>query len=201
MRTTTAPQATPPDRDLGQVTEPAALLTTSGPNLGPVNGQRAPATSGVGFRSERGPVLIGVMLSTALVAIDATVIATAVPSIVSSVGGFTEFPWLFSVYLLAQAVTVPGYGKLADLFGRKPGMLFGIGLFLAGSILCGAAWSMGALIAFRAIQGLGAGAVQPMAMTIVGDIYTLQERAQVQGYIASVWAVSSVVGPTLGGVF
>jgi EmrB/QacA subfamily drug resistance transporter len=141
------------------------------------------------------------MLSTALVAIDATVIATAVPSVVAELGGFREFPWLFSVYLLAQAVTVPVYGKLADVFGRKPVMLFGIGLFLIGSVLCGAAWSMGALIAFRAVQGLGAGAVQPMAMTMVGDLYSLEERAKVQGYIASVWAVSSVVGPTLGGVF
>jgi MFS family permease len=104
------------------------------------------------------------MLSTALVAIDATVIATAVPSVVADLGGFAEFPWLFSVYLLAQAVTVPVYGKLADVFGRKPVMLFGIGLFLVGSILCGVAWSMGALIAFRAVQGLGAGAVQPMSM-------------------------------------
>jgi EmrB/QacA subfamily drug resistance transporter len=162
---------------------------------------QAATSPGVGFRSERGPVLIGVMLSTALVAIDATIIATAVPSIVGSLGGFAEFPWLFSVYLLAQAVTVPVYGKLADVFGRKPVMLFGIGLFLVGSILCGVAWSMGALIAFRAVQGLGAGAVQPMSMTIVGDLYSLEERAKVQGYIASVWAVSSVVGPTLGGVF
>jgi EmrB/QacA subfamily drug resistance transporter len=159
------------------------------------------ASSGVGFRSERGPVLIGIMLSTALVAIDATVIATAVPSVVSELGGFSEFPWLFSVYLLAQAVTVPVYGKLADVFGRKPVMLVGIGLFLVGSVLCGAAWSMGALIAFRAVQGLGAGAIQPMAMTMVGDLYTLEERAKVQGYVASVWAISSVVGPTLGGVF
>ena len=161
----------------------------------------AAGAAGVGFRSERGPVLIAIMLSTALVAIDSTVIATAVPSIVAGIGGFHEFPWLFSIYLLAQAVTVPVYGKLADLFGRKPVMLFGIGLFLAGSILCGAAWSMGALIGFRLVQGLGAGAVQPMSMTIVGDLYSLQERAKVQGYIASVWGVSAVVGPTLGGVF
>jgi len=146
-------------------------------------------------------VLIGVMLSTALVAVDATIIATAVPSIVGSLGGFAEFPWLFSVYLLAQAVTVPVYGKLADVFGRKPVMLVGIGLFLLGSVLCGLAWSMGALIAFRAVQGLGAGAVQPMSMTIVGDLYSLEERAKVQGYVGSVWALSSVVGPTLGGVF
>ena len=146
-------------------------------------------------------MLIGVMLSTALVAIDATIIATAVPSVVAELGGFRQFPWLFSVYLLAQAVTVPVYGKLADVFGRKPVMLVGIGLFLLGSILCGAAWSIGALIAFRAVQGLGAGAVQPMSMTIVGDLYSLAERAKVQGYLASVWGVSSVVGPTLGGVF
>jgi EmrB/QacA subfamily drug resistance transporter len=155
----------------------------------------------VGFRSERGPVLIALMLSTGLVAIDGTIIATAVPSIVKDVGGATAFPWLFSVYLLVQAVSVPVYAKLADTIGRKPIMLIGIGLFLLGSILCGFAWSMPALIAFRVVQGFGAGAVQPMSITIVGDIYTLQERAKVQGYIASVWGVASVVGPTLGGLF
>jgi MFS family permease len=141
------------------------------------------------------------MLSTGLVAIDATIVATAVPSIVHDVGGFTSFPWLFSAYLLAQAVSVPVYAKLSDVVGRKPIILVGIGLFLLGSILCGVAWSMPALIAFRVLQGLGAGAVQPMAITIAGDIYSLTERAKVQGYLASVWAVSSVVGPTLGGVF
>ena len=155
----------------------------------------------VGFRSERGPVLIALMLSTGLVAIDSTIIATAVPSIVSNLGGFSQFPWLFSVYLLAQAVSVPIYGKLADIFGRKPIMLFGIGLFFAGSVLCGVAWAMPALIAFRAVQGLGAGAVGPMSMTIVGDLFTTAERAKVQGYLASVWGMSAVIGPTLGGVF
>jgi EmrB/QacA subfamily drug resistance transporter len=155
----------------------------------------------VGLRSERGPVLLAVMLSTGLVAIDTTILATAVPSVVSDLGGFTQFPWLFSVYLLTTAVTVPIYGKLADVLGRKPVMLLGIGLFVGGSALCGFAWSMTSLIVFRAIQGLGAGAVQPMGMTIVGDIYTLAERAKVQGYIASVWATASLVGPTLGGVF
>src|SRR5450830_1353348 len=141
------------------------------------------------------------MLSTGLVAIDSTIVATAVPSIVHDIGGFASFPWLFSAYLLAQAVSVPVYAKLSDVVGRKPIILIGIGLFLLGSILCGVAWSMPALIAFRVLQGLGAGAVQPMAITIAGDIYTLTERAKVQGYLASVWAVSSVVGPTLGGVF
>ncbi|SKC53858.1 MDR family MFS transporter [Okibacterium fritillariae] len=157
--------------------------------------------SGVGFRSERGPILIALMLSTGLVAIDSTILATAVPSIVGDLGGFALFPWLFSIYLLAQAVSVPLYAKLADTVGRKPLILIGVGLFLLGSILCGFAWSMPALIAFRAVQGLGAGAVQPMAITIAGDIYTVAERAKTQGYLASVWAISSVVGPTLGGVF
>ncbi|MDT5127564.1 MAG: hypothetical protein QOH54_3208 [Mycobacterium sp.] len=144
---------------------------------------------------------MSVMLSTGLVAIDSTVLATAVPSIVGELGGFHQFPWLFSAYLLGQAVTTPIYAKLSDVFGRKPILLWGVALFLVGSILCAAAWNMVALIVFRAVQGLGAGAVQPTAMTIVGDIYTVAERARVQGYLASVWAVSSVVGPLLGGVF
>jgi EmrB/QacA subfamily drug resistance transporter len=155
----------------------------------------------VGLRSERGPVLAAMMLTTALVAVDSTIIATAVPSIVSDIGGFSEFPWLFSIYLLAQAVSVPVYGKLSDLFGRKPIILFGIGLFLLGSIMCGLAWNMTVLIAFRVVQGLGAGATTPTTITIVGDIYTVAERAKAQGYIASVWGLSSVIGPTLGGVF
>jgi EmrB/QacA subfamily drug resistance transporter len=141
------------------------------------------------------------MLATGLVAIDGTIIATAVPSIVGDIGGAAAFPWLFSVYLLVQAVSVPVYSKLADTVGRKPVMLVGIGLFLLGSILCGMAWSMPALIIFRIVQGFGAGAVQPMSITIAGDIYTLKERAKAQGYLASVWGIASVVGPTLGGVF
>ncbi|BAS12235.1 uncharacterized MFS-type transporter YusP [Arthrobacter sp. Hiyo8] len=161
----------------------------------------ATESDGVGFRSKRGPILIALMLSSGLVAIDATIVATAVPSIVHEIGGFASFPWLFSAYLLAQAVSVPVYAKLSDMAGRKPIILTGIGLFLIGSILCGLAWSMPALIAFRVVQGLGAGAVLPVAITIAGDIYTLAERAKVQGYLASVWATSSVVGPTLGGVF
>src|SRR5215208_2220809 len=159
------------------------------------------SAASVGLRSERGPILLAVMLSVALVAIDATILATAVPSIVNDLGGFAHFPWLFSIYLLAQAVSVPIFAKFSDLVGRKPIMLIGVGLFVAGSILCGLAWSMPALIAFRALQGIGAGSVQPTAMTIIGDVYSVAERAKVQGYVASVWAMSSVVGPTLGGVF
>jgi EmrB/QacA subfamily drug resistance transporter len=155
----------------------------------------------VGLRSERGPVLLSLMVATSLVALDSTIIATAVPSVVASLGGFTAFPWLFSIYLLAQAVSVPILGRFADLFGRRPVLLAGIGLFLIGSVLCGFAWNMGALIAFRAVQGLGAGAIQPTSMTVAGDLYSLAERARVQGYFASVWAISAVLGPTLGGVF
>ncbi len=157
--------------------------------------------SSVGLRSERGPILLAVMLGTGLVAIDSTILATAVPAIVDDLGGFTQFPWLFSVYLLTQAVSVPIYAKLADQYGRKPVMLVGVGVFVLGSLLCGLAWGMTSLIAFRALQGLGAGAVQPMGMTIIGDIYSVAERAKVQGYLASVWAASAVIGPTLGGVF
>ena len=174
---------------------------------GPGSGFRLHVTSptvsraDVGLRSERGPILMAVMLSVGLVAIDATVLATAVPAVVDDLGGFTQFPWLFSVYLLTQAVTVPLYSKLADQYGRKPMMLVGVGIFLLGSLLCGLAWSMGSLIAFRAVQGIGGGAVQPIGMTIIGDIYSVEERAKVQGYLAAVWALSSVVGPLLGGLF
>src|SRR3954468_12732136 len=133
----------------------------------------ATSAKGVGFRSDRGPVLIAVMLSTGLVAIDSTILATAVPSVVKDLGGFSQFPWLFSIYLLTQAVTVPLYGKFADVVGRRPLMFFGIAAFLLGSVLCGLAWSMPSLIAFRAVQGIGAGAVQPMSMTMVGDMYTV----------------------------
>jgi EmrB/QacA subfamily drug resistance transporter len=141
------------------------------------------------------------MLSMGLIAIDATILATAVPSIVRDLGDYQQFPWLFSVYLLAQAVSVPIYSRFADTIGRKPVILLGIALFLLGSVLCGIAGSMTWLILFRIVQGLGAGAVAPMSMTIVGDIYTVAERAKVQGYLSSVWAVSSVVGPALGGIF
>jgi EmrB/QacA subfamily drug resistance transporter len=179
--------------DRGEAGLPPAMAATSTDGATP--------RGGVGLRSERGPVLLALMLSIALVALDATIIATAVPSVVRDLGGFAQFPWLFSVYLLTQAVTVPIYGKLADVVGRKPVLVFGIVLFLVGSVLCGFAWSMPVLIAARAVQGVGAGAVQPMSMTVVGDLYSVAERAKVQGYIASVWGVASIVGPTLGGAF
>src|SRR5579884_872038 len=148
----------------------------------------------------RGRVLGALMVATGLAALDATIVATAVPSIVRDVGGFSSFPWVFSIYLLTQAVSVPLYGRLSDLFGRKPVLFVGIGVFLLGSVLCGSAWSMVTLIAFRGLQGIGAGAIIPMTSTIVGDLYTVEERGKAQGYISSVWGVASVLGPALGGL-
>jgi EmrB/QacA subfamily drug resistance transporter len=151
--------------------------------------------------TKRTLVLIAVIIGMFMAAIEATIVSTAMPSIVADLGGFKLFSWVFSIYLLMQAVTIPIYGKLADLFGRKPVYIFGIVIFLLGSILCGFATSMPLLIAFRLIQGIGAGAVQPIASTIVGDIYSIEERAKIQGYLASVWGISSIVGPALGGFF
>ncbi|WP_278265626.1 MDR family MFS transporter [Nocardia sp. AG03] len=154
----------------------------------------------VGFGSDRGPVLGALMLATGLVALDSTILAAAVLAITDDLGDFALFPWLFTSYLLAQAITVPIYGALADAFGRKPVMLCGVVVFALGSLLCGLAGSMVALIVFRAVQGIGAGAIQPTTMVIASDLYTLAERATVQGYLAGVWAVASVTGPLLGGI-
>ena len=144
-------------------------------------------------------VLISVMLAMFVSAVEATIVTTAMPVIASDLGGFSRYSWIFSAYLLMSTVTVLIYGKLADLFGRKPILFIGLTIFLVGSILCGFAVSMEQLIVFRLIQGLGAGAVMPIATTIVGDIYTTEERAKVQGYLSSVWGVSAVLGPVIGG--
>ncbi|CAM2920541.1 MFS transporter [Prescottella defluvii] len=156
---------------------------------------------GVGLRSQRGPILASLMLTTSLVALEGTILATSFLTIVDDLGGFTEIPWLFSGYLLAQAITVPIYGRLADILGRRPVMLWGIGLLAVSSVLCAVAWSMSALVAFRILQGIAAGAITPIGKTIAGDVYTVAERAKVQGYLGSVWAVSAVLGPTMGGLF
>jgi MFS family permease len=152
-------------------------------------------------RTGRNQVLAGLLLVIALAAMDAAIVATVVPPIVKDLGGFSLFPWLFSVYLLAQAASVPIYGKLADLYGRKPVLIAGVLIFLAGSALCGTSWSMVALIAFRGVQGVGAGAIQPISMTLVGDLYTVAERARIQGWLSGVWGVSAVIGPAIGGLF
>src|SRR5947209_9320965 len=145
-------------------------------------------------------VTLGLMLGTALSALDTNIGGTALLSIVGKLGGITLYSWVFSAYLLTSTTTGPIYGKLADLFGRKPVFLFGTAVFLIGSAACGAAQSMEQLIIFRAIQGLGAGAVLPIVLTIIGDIFPLEERARVQGLFSGVWGLSSIVGPALGGV-
>jgi len=151
-------------------------------------------------RSKRPLIVASIMLATFMVAIEATIVATAMPRIVGQLGGFTYYSWVFSAFLLAQSTTTVIYGKLSDIFGRKPMLIDGIVIFLAGSALAGFAWSMTSLIAFRLLQGLGAGAIQPVTMTIVGDLYRLEERAKVQGILASVWAISAVTGPLAGGL-
>ncbi|RSK29304.1 MFS transporter [Bacillus sp. HMF5848] len=135
-----------------------------------------------------------------LAAIEATIVSTAMPAIAADLEDFSLYSWVFSAYLLMNAVTVLIYGKLSDLFGRKPIIVFGIIIFMLGSILCGFATSMEMLIAFRFLQGAGAGAVMPIASTIVGDIYTKEERAKIQGYLSSVWGISAITGPALGGL-
>src|SRR5271156_101696 len=118
------------------------------------------------------PLVIGaVMASMAMVAIEATIVSTAMPQIVAQLGGLRLYSWVFSSFLLTQTAMTVLFGKLADIKGRKPIMLLGIAIFLVGSILAGFAWSMPSMIAFRLIQGVGAGAVQPVALTIVGDLY------------------------------
>ncbi|MFL9983679.1 MDR family MFS transporter [Paraburkholderia sediminicola] len=150
-------------------------------------------------QSSRPLVIAAVMASMAMVAIEATIVSTAMPQIVAQLGDLHLYSWVFSSFLLTQTAMTVVFGKLADLYGRKPVMLAGIAIFLLGSVLAGFAWSMPAMIVFRLIQGVGAGAIQPVTLTIVADLYPARERGKVQGYLASVWAISAVVGPMVGG--
>ncbi|MFF4711457.1 MFS transporter [Streptomyces eurythermus] len=167
-------------------------------------GSTRPAIRGGAARRQgerrRGAVVAALMLAMALAALDSTVVSTAVPQIVGDLGGFSVFSWLFSGYLLAVTVTLPVYGKLSDTFGRKPVLVVGSAVFLAGSLLCAAAWNMGALIAFRIVQGLGGGALQGTVQTLAADLYPLAERPKIQSRLSTVWAVCAVAGPGLGGV-
>lgn len=143
--------------------------------------------------------VVGLMLSLAMAALEATVVATAMPTVTGDLGGIEYYAWVTNAYLVTSAVTVPIFGKLADLYGRKPILLSGIFIFLIGSIASGAAQSMPMLIAFRALQGLGAGAMQPMPLVILGDIFGLEERAKAQGAFGAAWGFFGLVGPLLGG--
>jgi EmrB/QacA subfamily drug resistance transporter len=148
--------------------------------------------------SGRNMIFIAACLAIFMVSVEGTIVATAIPTIVGQLGGLRLFSWLFGIYFLTQAVSIPIYGRLADIYGRKRLILIAVTLFLIGSILSGFAHSMVMLIVYRGLQGLGAGGVMPLALTIIGDIYSGKERAAVQGYLSSVWAISAITGPLLG---
>jgi len=144
-------------------------------------------------------VVIAIMVAMFLGAVEGTVVTTAVPTIVKDLSGVGLLSWIFSAYFLTSAISTPIYGKLADLYGRKRTLSVGIAIFLVGSALCGLSQTMYQLIVFRVLQGMGAGAIFTVTYTIVGDIFTLEERAKVQGWLSGVWGVASVIGPFIGG--
>lgn len=144
-------------------------------------------------------IALALLVATFLVGLDATVVSTAMPTVVGQLGGIDLYAWVFSIYLLTSTVTVPIYGKLADLYGRKPVFLAATSVFLVGSALCGQARTMEELIAFRFLQGLGAGGVQPITFTIIGDVFPLEERARLTGAFSAMWGLSALVGPAIGG--
>ena len=144
-------------------------------------------------------VTAGIMLSLFLASMESTVVATAMPTIVSELGGLEHYSWVFSAYMLASTTTVPLYGKLSDLYGRRKLYVFAMVLFLAGSILCGRAVTMTELILARGLQGVGAGGIMPLAFILIGEMFTLEQRAKMQGLFSGVWGVSSIAGPLLGG--
>jgi len=149
--------------------------------------------------SGRRLVTIALFVSTFLVSLDTAVISTAMPTVIGQIGGIQLYAWVFSAYLLTSTVTVPIYGKLADLYGRKPVFLSATAIFLVSSMLCGQSQSMEQLIAFRLLQGVGAGGMLPITQTVLGDLYSLEERARITGVFSSVWGISGLMGPAIGG--
>ena len=144
-------------------------------------------------------VTVGIMLSLFMAAVESTVVATAMPTIVSELGGLAFYSWVFTAYMLTSTTTVPIYGKLSDIYGRRPVFMVAMALFLAGSVLCGQSQNMGQLIAFRAVQGLGAGGLMPLAFIMIGDLFSFEQRARMQGLFSGVWGVAAIIGPLLGG--
>ena len=168
-------------------------------NLTEIDAQSAEKPHVILSRRRRWAVTGGVMLGMVLAALEATVVGTAMPTVIATLGGLDRYSWVFSAYLLTSTVSVPVWGRLSDLFGRRNLYLVGVFFFLLGSALSGASQSILQLIAFRAIQGLGAGALIPLSMTINGDIYTVAERARIQGLFSGVWGLASIIGPLAGG--
>ncbi|HEX8598012.1 MAG TPA: MDR family MFS transporter [Chloroflexia bacterium] len=158
-----------------------------------------PPVEGKAVALSRPLIILGLITATALSALDVTIISTALPTIVGVLGGLEFYPLVVAAFLLTATTTVPVYGKLSDMFGRKPIFLVGAGIFILGSALCGLAWDMPSLIAFRALQGLGAGSIVPVSLTLIGDLFDVEERARIQGVFGSVWGVSSIAGPLVGG--
>ncbi len=150
-------------------------------------------------KRRRSILTAGLLLGIFLAALEATVVSTAMPTVVASLGGLDHYSWVFSAYLLTSTASVPLWGRLSDLYGRRRLYLVAIALFLVGSMLAGVSQSMVQLIVFRALQGLGAGGLIPLALTIIGEIYTLEERTRMQAVFSSVWGVSSIAGPLVGG--
>src|SRR5699024_5376654 len=148
---------------------------------------------------KRNWILAALMLTMFIAAMDIAIVSTVIPEIVRGLGGFKKFSWVFSIYLLTQTATIPLYGKLSDLYGRKKILLIGIAIFLLGSAASAAAWNIDALIVFRGIQGIGAGSIMATSNTIAGDIYSVKERAKIQGWLSSIWGISAILGPVLGG--
>src|SRR3989475_1621582 len=141
----------------------------------------------------------GLMVALLVAALDQTIVATALPKVVSDLGGITQYTWVFTAYMLGSTVTVPLYGKLGDVHGRKPLFIVAIVIFLVGSALCGAAQNMWELVIFRAVQGIGAGGLSPLTLAMVGMIVPPRDRGRYQGLIGSVFAGASIVGPLVGG--
>ena len=149
--------------------------------------------------ARRRAITAGLLLGMSLGALEATVVATAMPTVIATLGGLAHYSWVFSAYLLTSTASVPIWGRLSDLYGRRRIYLLGVAIFLVGSVSSGAATSMAVLIAARAVQGLGAGAIIPLSMTIVGELYTLAERARTQAMFSGVFGVASIAGPLVGG--
>jgi EmrB/QacA subfamily drug resistance transporter len=161
----------------------------------------APSSAALPMTSRRRwAVTAGVLMAMFMAALEVTIVGTAMPTVISTLGGLSHYSWVFSAYLITSTVPVPVWGKLSDIYGRRRLFQIGIGTFILGSMLSGMSHSMLQLILFRALQGLGAGILVPLAMTIIGDIYTLEERTRMQAVFSGVWGLSSIIGPFIGGV-